>query len=126
MAAIYRLRYFFDWGVSSSLWSANETARTAFGYPADPDIMPLSIQTRAEIERLCAWHDRALNWASPSDPGPWRQEECERFNAAALALLNRIRSDLGPAFDVINEYRELHEDPGLDRYEQGPQEYRRL
>jgi hypothetical protein len=65
------------------------------------------------------WFDRSLNWASPSDPSPWRQEECERFNTAAKELLEAIRRDLGDEFEVVDEQEELREDPDLDAYYSG-------
>lgn len=120
-----RLRYFFDWGADHCLWSANDPARKTFGYPADPDLLPLSTRTRAEIGRMCAWHDNSLNWEYPPDPGPWRQDECDRFNAAAHALLRAIRQDLGPEFEVVDEFRELQEDADLDAYLQDRKGFRR-
>jgi hypothetical protein len=74
---------------------------------------------------LMEWHDQALNWEYPPDPGPWRQEECERFNQAAKDLLADVRQELGKQFEVIDEFVEEKEDPELDAYLQDPKSFKR-
>jgi hypothetical protein len=66
-----------------------------------------------------------LNWDGPSDPDPWRQEECDRFNAAVNQLFEAVRTELGEEFELVNEQCELHEDPDVDAYLKNPQEFRR-
>jgi hypothetical protein len=124
MAAMYRLRFFFDYE-STCLWSANDAARAAFGYPVDPKRLPLSAGTTSEIDRLSRWFDTSLNWSYPPDPGPWRQDECDRFNRAVVTLFEQIQAELGDAFEVIFEQDELIEDPDLDAYLLDPRGFRR-
>lgn len=104
MTAEFRVRYFYDWA-NYPLWSANDAARDAFGYPIEPTDLPLSRQTVVRIRYLSAWHDTALNWESPTDPGPWDAEEYERFNAAARELLADLRQELGPRFEIVDEFK---------------------
>jgi hypothetical protein len=59
------------------------------------------------------------------DPGPWPQAECDRFNAAALALFEQVAAKLGEEFAVINAQQPVHEDPDLDAYLQDPKGFRR-
>jgi hypothetical protein len=125
MSAIYRLRFFFDYCAGTCLWSANDAAHEALGYAVDYKRLPLSPATVDEIDRVVDRYDTSLNWASPADPGPWRQDECDRFNQAVAALFERIRAELGDMFDVYNEYIELEEDPDLDRYLMAPQGFQR-
>jgi hypothetical protein len=113
----YRVRYFFDYGSGTCLWSANDAARGAFGYPIDPGALPLTPQTVAEIGRLCAWFDTSLNWDYPPDPGPWSQEECDRFNHATRSLLTAVAHELASDFEVLDEQPVLHEDRDLDRHD---------
>jgi hypothetical protein len=101
------LRYFFDPGSGSCLWSANDRARDAFGYPVFVEELPLSPDAVAEARRVTKWFDGSLNWDYPPDPGPWDQAECDRFNAAARALLARLRQELGDRFDIEDEFREV-------------------
>ncbi len=125
IASAYRLRFFFDWRAGSALWSGDDAASERYGCCVSPADLGLSSALQQEIARLAAWHDQALNWACPTDPGPWRQEECDRFNRAALALLEAIRTELGDRVVVVNEHDELHEDPDLHRYLADPRGFRR-
>lgn len=77
------------------------------------------------MRAVAAWHDTSLNWDYPPDPVPWRQEECDRFNQAAEALLARIRAQLGSDFEVINLHKPIQEDPDLDTYLAAPKRLRR-
>lgn len=51
---VYRMRYFFDWGIDTCLWSGDERTRDAFGSPIDPRRLSLLDGTIMEIERMCA------------------------------------------------------------------------
>lgn len=110
----FAARYFFDGG--SCLWPGDETTDQAFGIPLDLDLLQLSHHTLAEIEHLGSWYDQHLNWDYPPDPGPWQQEECDRFNLAATNLLSSLRVELGPAWVIQDECGRVDEDPDLDRY----------
>lgn len=125
MSAKYKLRFFFDWMSDRCLWVANKATNEEFGeYAVDPRL-PISNETLERCRALSRWHDDALNWDYPPDPGPWRQEECDRFNIAALELLERIRTELGNDFMVLDEHDPLKEDPELDRYLADPKGFMR-
>jgi hypothetical protein len=118
----YTIRYFFDGVVC--LWSGNECARERFGYNVDHHKLPLSPETVAKIDNLLAWYDTSLNWEYPPHPGPWRQEECDRFNQVERAILETIRCELGEEFIVVDEHRPLAEDPHLDEYLRNPRGFK--
>ena len=99
----YKVRFFFDYGANVCLWSADNYTDAAFGYPVDHQVLPLSPPTIATINDMLTWYDTSLNWEYPPDPGPWRQDECERFNQATSALLAAIQTELGERFEVFNE-----------------------
>ncbi|MEU7482595.1 SUKH-3 domain-containing protein [Streptomyces sp. NPDC042319] len=109
------LRFFFDAGSGGVLWTMTPEDREQWGYPVDPGRLPVSRALRNELEGLVARYDTSMNWASPADPGPWREAECLEFNEAAGRTLGRLRAELGPAWRVYDEFFELHEDPDLDR-----------
>lgn len=122
----YRLRYAFDAGSGTCLWSADAAAEEAFGYAAEPERLPLSPETVRRLHQVAAWHGESLNRDYPPDPGPWRQEECDRFNQAARELLEEVRRELGEEFTVEDAFGELAEDPDLDAYLADPKGFRRM
>jgi len=97
--AFYALRLFFEWR-SGSLWCDNEAARAAFDVGPVEDVVPLSRETRRRLSELSAWHDTALDWDDPMGPSPWSADEKARFDAAAAEILDRIRAELRPDFQI--------------------------
>jgi hypothetical protein len=124
----YKLRFWIEWGPPAPLWAADDATRNAFGGGVsyiDLQDLPLSPDTVAQLEQLCHWYQGSLNWDYPPDPGPWRQAECDCFNAAALALFEKVAAELGEAFEVINAQQPVREDPDLDAYLKDPNGFRR-
>src|SRR4051812_26161172 len=122
--SMYRLRYFFEYG-GPCLWSVNDAARERFGYCVHLTQLPLSAETITAAGEVGAWFSQSLNWTYPPDPGPWRQEECDRFNRAASELLERVRCELGAEFEIVDEQKPVVEDPELDVYLADPKGFRR-
>lgn len=54
---------------------------------------------------MSRWHDASLDWDDPAGPGPWPHTEHERFDGAVGEVLESIRGELGPDFQV--EYTRL-------------------
>ena len=48
------------------------------------DELGLSPELSDELTRLGRWYDDSFDWADPSGPSPWRQDECDRFNQAVI------------------------------------------
>ncbi len=101
--AVYRLRLFFDPGSGTCLWSANDAARERFGYPVEIDNLPLPENTRRRLLYLCYWYDTSIGWDYPPASSPWDAEEKARFDRKAQRLLARVRSELGPSYEVVDE-----------------------
>lgn len=93
------LRFFFDAGSGICLWSGNDAARERFDYPVELDDLPLSEETREAAAALLARYDAQFNWDDPASDGA----DDPQFNAAARAVLERIRAELGPEFEVRDE-----------------------
>ena len=102
----YRLRYFFDPGSGICLWGGDDRTRSVFGYPIDPEALPLSGDVVAEARRLTEWFDESLNWVDPGGPSRWGPPQWDRFDAAAHALLTRLRRELGDRFAIQDEFGE--------------------
>lgn len=125
-ARSYQIRFFYDWGCDSPFWCGNDAAIAKFDVgPIDPEALGLSAQTAKAVRALAAWHNTALNWDYPPDPGRWRQEECDRFNAAVDALLVTIRAELSGSYELIDRQPRLSEDSDFDRYLADPKSFRR-
>jgi hypothetical protein len=121
-APIYTARFFFEWGSGGvCLWGADERTTATFGYAIENARLPLSPATILLLDELCSEHDGALNWHYPPDPGPWRQPQCDSFNARTAAAFATLIGELGPAWEVIDAFESLVEDPDLDRYLADPQ-----
>ena len=123
----YQLRFFFDWG-AGCLWAGDKATTDRFGYgplESPPSPLPISDSLLTQCEALSRWHDTALNWEYPPDPGPWRQDECDRFNLAVRALLEELRRCLQPDFEILDQQPRMEEDPDLDAYLANPSGFRR-
>ena len=98
-----RLRFFFDAGSGTCLWAGDDAARERFGYAIDAETLPLSPATRDALDTLIRRHDESIDWDDPAGPSPWTADEHERFSTDVRAVLDRVRSELGPGFDVVDE-----------------------
>ncbi|MCD5976739.1 hypothetical protein [Pseudomonas quasicaspiana] len=96
------IRLMFEWG-GGALWCGNEAALSRFSVGSIEETLPLSTATLERRAEMTLWHDKALNWDYPPDPGPWGAAEYAEFDDAANALLAVIREELGPSFDVVYE-----------------------
>lgn len=100
----YVLRLMFEWR-GGTLWCGNEAALRAFDVGNVEDQLPLSKETMQRLEELSTWHDTSLDWDDPAGPSPWTPEEYARFELAAQEVLQTVRAELGPDFEVV--YREM-------------------
>lgn len=99
------LRFFFEYGVDTVLWPEN--VDSPLGYPCDSRLLPVSEETRVEIDRLADRYQASLDWNDPSATGPWTTQECESFNAQAESLLVRIRSELPAGWTVEDQFHRV-------------------
>lgn len=102
MSRAYRIRLMFEWG-GGSLWCGNEAASKKFDVGPVEDKLLLSNTVLERLNALSQWHDTALNWEYPPDPGPWSPDEYAKFEAEALAFLSELQAELGPDFEVVYE-----------------------
>lgn len=120
-----QLSFWWDWGCGP-FWCGNDEARAMFDVgPIDPEVLGLPEALAVEVEQMIEWHDTSLNWEYPPAPGPWRQEECDRFNAASMRLYETSRTILGDSIVLVYKHKEECEDPDLDRYLANPKQFKR-
>ena len=122
----YTLRFFYEWGDGGEcLWPTNKAALERFGYGSPIEEFPLSPETHKRVREIGEWYQTSLNWEYPPDPGPWRQAECDRFNAAVRILFDDLVKELGPDFEIACDQPDTAEDFDLDEYLKDPQKFRR-
>lgn len=107
---MHRARFFFDAGSGTVLWSDAPQTWARFDYPIDLDELPVSDALRDELTRLVAAYDTSLDWDYPPDPGPWSETQCVRFNEDVRSALARLRAELAPDWDIVDEYADLHQE----------------
>lgn len=117
----YRLRFFFDYGAGGCLWADNELAKQDFGIgPVDKTIAvktgKLLAETLKMIEELDDRHADYYNKDYPSDPSLWIQSECDAFNQQVDTLLNSLKKQLSPDFEIIDKQTRYSEDKDLAEY----------
>jgi len=101
--------------LASAPWADDDRSRGEFGGGVSwvvPEKLRFSPEIVGRIHNLQEWFDRSLNWDYPPDPGPWRQDECDRFNLAARELYHAITlrravgacTSAAPSFEIPQPY----------------------
>ena len=126
----YRIRFFFDYGAGGCLWADNELAKQDFGIgPIDKAIADktgkLSDEILKLIEELDDRHADYYNKDYPPDPSLWRQSECDGFNQQVDTLLNSLKRQLSPDFEIIDKQTRYSEDEDLEEYLKDTKGFRR-
>lgn len=99
---MYRLRFFDDYG-SGWLWPGDDATRAAFDLGPIDALLPISSETRALADLLSEQHAASLNQDYPPDGCQWPQSERDAFNAQVETLYQRLWSELGTDFLLIDE-----------------------
>jgi hypothetical protein len=103
MAGPYVLRFFFDAGAGVCFWAGNDAARAEFGYAVDLDSIPLTAETRAAVGVLMDRYDASFNWDDPGGESLWSPTAENAFFADARQLVDKVREELGPTFEIRDE-----------------------
>lgn len=98
-----RLRYFFDPGSGICLWAADDESRALFGYTVELEKLNLSRDTAVLGRRLISLFDGSINWEDPVGALPWSEKQKSQFLQESAIFYERLVSELGPSFTVINE-----------------------
>ena len=96
----YVFRAFIDPG-ANLLWSANDAARERFDYPVELEELPISAQLVAEIGRLFDRFEASIPLRG--EQRPFSEEEWRAFRTAYLDMLDRLRAELGPDYEIRDE-----------------------
>lgn len=96
----FKLRYLFDPGSGTCLWSENELAIDKFGYAVELASLELSSALKSQAEELIVRFDTSIDWNDPPNPSPWSDMERERFEFDSARLLQSLQECLGDAFEI--------------------------
>lgn len=120
------LAFWWDWKCISPFWQANDAAYSRFGYgEITSEDLGLPPELVADLVSMAKWHDSSLNWNYPPDPSPWRQAECDQFNAKSKELFFLCQKALEPSIILIYKHGDEKEDRDLDRYLAEPISFKR-
>ncbi|MDO4156604.1 MAG: hypothetical protein Q4D37_07485 [Oscillospiraceae bacterium] len=99
--AIYELKYMFDWGSGTCVWTSNEASRNLFvHYPVRIEQLPISKVLKDELKQLIEEHDKALDWDCPSNGFVWSEERQKQFISEAIFAYKRLCLELGMEYHV--------------------------
>jgi hypothetical protein len=99
----YELRYFFDYGSGTCLWSSNEAANIRFGYPVELDDLDVPPAAKDLAFDLLRRFDISLNWDDPASPPIWSDQDRDRFTSDSKRLLTQLSEHLGQDFRIKDE-----------------------
>lgn len=94
------MKYMFDWGSGTCLWSENKPAIERYDYPVEIDKLPISYELKGYLAKLVERHDMALNWDNPSGDLMWSEEEQRHFIEDATDGYKRLCRELGDKYLV--------------------------
>jgi hypothetical protein len=103
VSEVPKIKLFFEWG-GGVLWCANDAAHQRFDVGPIEDKLSLPNEIRERLHGMAVWHDTALDWNNPPGPSPWSKAEDLRFAEAVYQLVEEIRRELGPGYEVISEH----------------------
>ena len=96
----YVFRAFLDPG-ADLLWAANDAARERWDYSVDHHELPISAGLAATIDDML---DRfAATIPVRGEHRPFTAEEAAAFRAWYASVLDRLRVELGPAYEIRDE-----------------------
>lgn len=98
--AKYKLKFMFDWGSGSCLWSINDAANKLYGYSVSTEQLPISSELKDTLNELINTHDEALDWNCPQNGLLWSEEQIQSFMTAAVAAYEKLSLELGQEYDI--------------------------
>ena len=90
----YEMKYMFDWGSGTCLWSVNDATIHEFDYAVSIEQMPVSNDLRKFLYELISRHDEALNWENPAGDLLWSDVEQDIYIRDAQTGYKRLCEEL--------------------------------
>ncbi len=97
---LYRIRFQFSYSTGTCFWPENNAARERYGYPIEPDELPLTPRTIAALNDLNVRYDASLDWDDPGGPPLWADAQWQQFYARARQVARQVRDELGATYQI--------------------------
>ena len=110
MTQKYRIRFFFELGVTAYLWAGDDFTLDTFDVGPIEDKLPLSDEIRQRAEEISDWYQTSVDWDYPPAPTPWSEEECDQFRIIAREFFEDLQQELGDDFELL--YDQIEPRPG--------------
>ena len=98
--AKYEMKFMFDWGSGSCVWTTNEEAEKKYGYPVQTKNLPISNELKTKLEMLIEKHDEALDWDCPQNDLLWSDEQISLFENEAIEAYYKLCDELGHDYKI--------------------------
>ena len=96
----YTIKFMFDWGSDSCVWSTNDAAKSIYGYCIAISALPISDELKTQLNNLVVKHDEALNWDEPNGDLLWSAKQIRDFLMSAKETYLRLCVELGLEYAV--------------------------
>ena len=97
----YEMKFMFDWGSGSCLWSTNGSALELYDYAVLVEKLPISSSLKATLNYLINKHNEALDWECPQNDLLWNEDEILLFKANAVTAYKQLCSELGQEYKIL-------------------------
>lgn len=98
----YQLRFWFEHG-GACIWGMNDKAKEKFGYSVKNNSLPVSGDLINMLDALEMEYATYLDWNCPQNPSLWTKEQKISFIEKANVVYEKLKSELGYKFEVVNE-----------------------
>ena len=96
------LRFWFEHD-GPCIWAMNHEAKVKYGYPIDPEELPISDSLIRLLNNLMKEYATYLDWDDPRNPSPWTDEQKKDFLCRANKAYEQLKHELSVEYDIKNE-----------------------
>ena len=96
------LRFWFE-QAGPCIWAMNHEAKVKYGYPIDPERLPISDSLIRLLNNLMKEYATYLDWDDPGSPSPWTKEQKIDFLCRANKAYEQLKNELGAEYEINNE-----------------------
>lgn len=95
----YEVRYFFDYGSETCLWSNNEKTKLKYGNHINIEELNISEQLKKCVNELIKEYDNSIDWNTGNTKDDF---DANSFNDKAWNVYSKLCEEL-VEFNIVNE-----------------------